>query len=307
MIKEKIVIGSRGSKLALIQAEAVAGKLRLARPYLKTEISKIVTEGDRNYTINIEETGEVGIFVKALEDALIKGDIDLAVHSLKDLPVILPQGLCLAAVTKREDPRDALVAAAPVAALKPGARIGTSSIRRSVQLKRFRGDLAAVGIRGNVDSRLRKVESGAFDGIIVAAAAMLRLGRGSEITEYLAVEHFVPAAGQGALALEARCDDAFTTELAGLLNDLPTWQATTAERSFLDMLGGGCSAPISSFARVEDGRLKIIGMVADRSGQTFLRDGLEDDLQDTRASGVRLARRMLESGAAKVIAEMRCK
>jgi hydroxymethylbilane synthase len=305
MMKTRIVIGSRGSKLALIQAASVAEQLRRFEPNLEIEIRKIVTEGDRNQAINIEEAGDIGIFVKALEEALIKGEIDLAVHSLKDLPVIQPAELVLVAVAEREDPRDALVAGSNLADMKPGARIGTSSIRRSVQLKRLRKDIETVGIRGNVDTRLRKVANGDVDGIIVAAAAMLRLGREKEITEFLPSDKFVPAAGQGALALEVRQGDDAIKELAGRINHFPTWQAVAAERAFLSTLGGGCSVPISANAIVEGGRLNITGMISDRMGKTIYLDTIEDDTSEAKAVGIRLAHKMLKSGADKVVAEMR--
>jgi hydroxymethylbilane synthase len=306
-MKNRIVIGSRGSKLALIQAESVAQQLRRIEPSLEIEIRRIVTEGDRNQAINIEETGDIGIFVKALEESLVRGEIDLAVHSLKDLPVVQPEELSLVAVTEREDPRDALVASAPLDELKSGSRIGTSSIRRSVQLKRLRQDIETVGIRGNVDTRLRKVPNGDVDGIIVAAAAMLRLGRAKEITEFLPADKFVPAAGQGALAIEVRQNDDSVKELAGRINHVPTWQAITAERAFLSTLGGGCSVPIAANAIVNDGRLQITGMVSDRAGRTIYIDTIEDDSSDAKAVGIRLADKMLESGADKIVAEMRCK
>jgi hydroxymethylbilane synthase len=306
-MKNRIVIGSRGSKLALIQAESVAQQLRRIEPSLEIEIRRIVTEGDRNQAINIEETGDIGIFVNALEESLVRGEIDLAVHSLKDLPVVQPEELVLVAVTEREDARDALVASASLAELRHGARIGTSSIRRSVQLKRLRQDIETVGIRGNVDTRLRKVANGEVEGIVVAAAAMLRLGREKEVTEFLRADKFVPAAGQGALAVEVRQNDDPVKDLAGRINHLPTWQAVVAERAFLSTLGGGCSVPISANAIADKGRLKITGMVSDRAGKVIYIDTIEDDASNAKAVGIRLADKMLESGADKVVAEMRRK
>ena len=305
-MSDMVIIGSRGSKLALVQAELVADKARQARPELKVQIRKIVTEGDRNMAVNIEEAG-VGIFVKALEDALINHEIDLAVHSLKDLPVVLPDKLNLVAVTERSDPRDALVSSAPINKLKSGAIIGTSSVRRSAQIRILRPDLQTVGIRGNVDTRLRKAASGEVDGIIVAAAAMLRLGREDEITEYLSLDCFVPAAGQGALAIEARKDDKFVEDLAASINHVSTWKAVTAERAFLEYLGGGCSAPISCIAVVEAGQLKITGMVSDRNGKNMLKDNMEGDSADPEAVGRLLAEKMLREGAKAIVDEIRCR
>jgi hydroxymethylbilane synthase len=306
-VNNTLIIGSRGSKLALIQAELVAAKILGARPGLKIRVRKIVTEGDRNMAVNIEETGGVGIFVKALEDALIKREIDIAVHSLKDLPVILPGELAFIAVLERSDPRDALVAFAALGDLKSGATIGTSSVRRSAQVKNLRSDLVTVGIRGNVDTRLRRASSGEVDGVIVAAAAMLRLGRADEITEYLPIDRFVPAAGQGALAIEARRSDAFAAAIAADINHWPTWRAVTAERAFLDHLGGGCSAPISCIAVMEDGLLKITGMVSDREGKNMLIDHMESVAADPAEAGRILADKMLREGAKVIVDEIRCR
>jgi hydroxymethylbilane synthase len=306
IMSDLVIIGSRGSKLALVQAELVAAIARQARPGLKVQIRKIVTEGDRNMVVNIEEAG-VGIFVKALEDALINHEIDLAVHSLKDLPVVLPDKLNLVAVVERSDPRDALVSSAPILKLKPGAIIGTSSVRRSAQIRNLRPDLRTVGIRGNVDTRLRKAASGEVDGIIVAAAAMLRLGREDEITEYLSLDFFVPAAGQGALGVEARKDDKFVEDLAASINHMPTWKAVIAERAFLSYLGGGCTAPISCIAVVEAGLLKISGMVSDRDGKNMLKDNLEGDAAHPEAAGRLLAEKMLREGAKTIVDEIRCR
>jgi hydroxymethylbilane synthase len=307
IVSNRLIIGSRGSKLALIQAELVAAELSQARPGLEIQIRKIVTEGDRNMAVNIEEAGGVGIFVKALEDALIKHEIDMAVHSLKDLPVILPGELALVAVMERSDPRDVLVASAAFGDLKPGSKIGTSSVRRSAQIRNLRPDLLTVGIRGNVDTRLRKASSGEVDGIIVAAAAMLRLDRADEITEYLPLDSFVPAAGQGALAIEARRSDVFARDLAAAINHMATWQAVTAERAFLDYLGGGCSAPISCIAVVEDGSLRITGMVSDREGKNMLKDHMVSDAADPEAVGRILAEKMLKEGAKVIVDEIRCR
>jgi len=306
-MSKRVIIGSRGSKLALVQAESVMSQLKHVEPDLDIEIRKIITEGDRNQVANIEDAGQVGIFVKALEDALIKCEIDMAVHSLKDLPVLLPDELSLVATTERCDPRDVLVATVPLAELRPGAQIGTSSVRRSAQLKHLRPDLETVRIRGNVDTRLRKVASGEIDGLLVAAAAMLRLNREKEITEYLPQEYFVPAAGQGALGIEVRHDDKITASLAAAINHLPTWLAVTAERAFLDYLGGGCSAPISCIAVVNEGLLKITGMVSDREGNNMLKGTLEGDADNPVATGELLAKKMLREGAKEIVDKIRCR
>ena len=205
-MKNRIIVGTRGSKLALIQTEQVGAELRKANPGIEFNISRIVTSGDREQHKQFDAIEGSGVFVKELETALLDGRIDLAVHSLKDMPVEIPPGLCLIAVTKRVDPRDVLISAGGrrLAELPAGARIGTGSPRRSIQLNAYRPDLEACSIRGNVDSRLRRVTSGELDGVIIAAAGLIRLGWEDRISEYLPLEHFLPPVGQGALAIEAR-------------------------------------------------------------------------------------------------------
>ncbi len=302
-MKTRIVVGSRGSRLAMIQTESVVAKLRELSPGLEVSISRIVTAGDRDRRTQLDRIG-VAVFVKELEEALLDKRIDLAVHSLKDVPTDIPEGLHLLAVTERLDPRDALVAKSRLDGLTPGARIGTGSLRRSVQLTQYRPDLQVCGIRGNVDTRLRKVASGEVDGVIVAAAAMSRLGWEDRITEYLSIERFLPAVGQGALAIEARVDGEMA-ELISPINHLPTWQSVMAERAFLAALGGGCRAPIAALGRVSGTILTLEGMVASTSGQGVLRASAEGSAQSPEEVGERLAKRMLSRGAAEFIAEVK--
>ncbi len=305
-MRTKIVVGSRGSKLALIQAESVAAKIREANPHLKVGISKIVTEGDRNRHTQLDHMEEIGVFVKELEEALLDGRIDLAVHSLKDMPNQINQGLCLVAVTQRFDPRDVLVSRAErLAELAPGSRIGTGSLRRAVQLTSYCPDLEVCSIRGNVDTRLRKVFCGEVDGVILAAAAMARLGWEGKITEYLPLEHFLPAVGQGALAIEIRLGDEESAELILPINHLPTWQGTTAERAFLSTLGGGCRAPIAALGTVNGTALELKGMVADASGKKILHASEEGSAMTPEEVGIRLAKKMLAMGASEFITEAR--
>lgn len=306
-MNNKIVIGSRGSSLAMIQAESVAGELRQARPGIEIEIIKIVTEGDRNRSVSIDLAGDTGIFVKALEEALLNRSIDIAVHSLKDLPTVLPPHLCLGAVTRRLDPRDALVACSALADLKPGSKIGTGSLRRGAQLKHLRPDLEVCSIRGNVDSRLRRVSSGQLEGVIVAAAALLRLGWSDKITEYLPLEFFLPAIGQGALAVEAREGDGRVEEIIGPINHLPTWRAITAERAFLHTVEGGCRAPIAALASAHDDILEIQAMVSDREGEIIMKDSYRGPAEPPQEAGEKLALRMLKAGAADLIKDARCR
>lgn len=291
----------------MIQAHIVASALQHAHPSIEIEIRKIVTEGDRNRNINIDEAGNTGIFVKALEEALADERIDLAVHSLKDMPTELPGDMVLAAVTERLDPRDALIASARLGELKPGSLIGTGSLRRTAQLKNLRGDLQVVSIRGNVDSRLRKVNSGELQGVMVAAAAMIRLGWDDRITEYLPLESFLPAVGQGALAVEARKGDRVIEEYVTVLNHLPTWQAVSAERAFLHAVEGGCRAPVAALATIDGQILKISAMVADKAGTKIIKKSLEGDSRQAHSQGVKLAQIMLDAGAAALIDEIRCR
>ncbi len=306
-MRTNIVVGSRGSKLALIQAELVAAKIKEANPRLEVGITKVVTQGDRDRRTQLDRMTDVGIFVKELEEALLDGRIDVAVHSLKDVPTEIPQELRLVAVTERLDPRDIVVAKARLGELSPGSRIGTGSLRRAVQLAQYYPHLEVCGIRGNVDTRLGKVSSGEVDAVIVAAAAMLRLGWEDRITEYLSLEYFLPAVGQAALAIEARRDD---EELAGLMapiNHLSTWQSITAERAFLGALGGGCRAPIASLGTVNGNTLQLEGMVADASGKKVIRVFEEGNTVAAEQVGLQLAQRMLAMGAAELMAEVKAR
>lgn len=305
-MKRKIVVGSRGSRLALIQAELVMAQIAELNPELEISIRRIVTGGDRSRHTRLDRMEGVGVFVKELEEALLSGRVDLAVHSLKDVPTQIPEGLCLRAVTERLDPRDVLVSrAGKLDELAAGSKIGTGSLRRAVQLKSYRPDLEALSIRGNVDTRLRKVAEGEFDGVILAAAALKRLGGEDRITEYLPLEHFLPAAGQGALVVEARLGDDEVAALVSPLNHQPTGQSVTAERAFLCALGGGCRAPIAALGTVNGAELKLEGMVARVSDNRILRATDKGSRQSPEELGVRLAQRLLKMGAAEFMAEAR--
>jgi hydroxymethylbilane synthase len=301
-MRRKLVVGSRGSQLALLQTESVVASIREINPGIEVGITKIVTTGDRNRRIGGTSTA---IFVKELEEALLEGRIDLAVHSLKDVPTEVPPALCLMAATERLDPRDALVANLKLAELASGAKIGTGSLRRTAQLRSYRPDLRTYPIRGNIDTRLRKVSTGEFDGVIVAAAAMLRLGWEDRITEYLPLGDFLPAVGQGALAIEGRFGDKEIAELVSPLNHLPTWQGVTAERAFLHALGGGCRAPVAALGVVSGDTLRLEGMVASISDGKGLHALEEGDAVSAEDIGVGLAQKMLAMGAAEIIAEAR--
>jgi hydroxymethylbilane synthase len=304
-MSNKIVVGTRGSRLALTQTETIAEQIRRANPDTEVVITRIVTEGDQNRHVQLNNLQGIGIFVKELEGALLEGKIDLAVHSLKDMPTIMPQGLRIGAVGLRQDPRDVLISKGQkLFDLPAGAKIGTGSMRRAIQVKACRPDLEVLGIRGNVDTRLRKVSDGEFDGIISAAAALKRLGWEDKITEYLSVDDFLPSVGQGALAIEARVDDEKVPIILGQLNHLLTFYSITAERSFLSALGGGCRAPIAALATVSDSILHIDGLISNVSGTKIMRDSERGSVDEAREAGERLAQKMLDGGAEKFLAEV---
>ncbi len=296
------MVGTRGSRLALIQTESVVNKLKLIHPDIEISMRKIVTAGDRDRLTHLDRIG-TDVFVKELEEALLDGRIDLAVHSLKDVPTDIPQGLGLIAVTERDDPRDVLVAKARLSDLPPGSRIGTGSLRRTIQVAQIRPDLETCSIRGNVDTRLKKVSSGEVDGVILAAAALSRLGWQDKITQYLPLENFLPGAGQGALVVEARSDDKEIVDLVLPINHLPTWQCVTAERTFLRELGEGCRAPIATLGTIDGTKLRLEGMVASPNGKKMLRDAIEGSVTSAEELGMKLARKMLEMGASESISE----
>ena len=303
-MSKSIKVGSRGSRLALIQAESVVAAIKKLNPYIEVSIERITTKGDRDPHARLENMGIIGVFVKELEEALLDKWIDLAVHSLKDMPTQIPRGLCLAAATERLDSRDILASKGEgLDELAPGSRIGTGSFRRVVQLTTYRPDLEACSIRGNVDTRLRKVSDGEVDGMILAAAAMERLGLKEKITQYLPLEHFLPAVGQGALGIEARIDDDEIADFVSNLNHQPTWRSVTAERAFLSTLGGGCRAPIAALGTVEGSIMKLEGMVANTSGENILHASEEGDALSPEEVGVKLANKMLAMGASEFIAE----
>lgn len=296
---QRVLVGSRGSQLAMLQAESVINELKRLHPHMEFELVKITTTGDRHKQTSLDVIGGEGVFVKELEEALLQKRIDIAVHSAKDMPTTIPDGLQLTASSKRSDPRDVLVSrSGKLADLPSRAVIGTGSQRRAVQLKEHRPDLIIKGLRGNIETRLKKVISGEFDGIIIASAALIRLGWEDRITEYL---DFVPAVGQGALGIETRSDDKRMAELLKPINDLPTYQSIIAERAFLRALGGGCQAPIAASGKVHNDRINLRGMVADPNGNTILYAEVDDDLSDPIAVGSRLAQNMIKMGAASLL------
>ncbi|MGB6895655.1 MAG: hydroxymethylbilane synthase [Dehalococcoidia bacterium] len=298
-------VGSRGSQLALRQTEQVVAALRRFHPGVEFRVYPVRTEGDRRARAPLSRIGGQGVFVRELEARLATGEVDLAVHSLKDVPTELALGLTLAAVPAREDPGDALVSrrGLRLAELPAGARVGTGSARRAVQARALRPDLEYVDIRGNVDTRLRRVREGSVDAVILAAAGLARLGRLGEAAEVLDVETMLPAAGQGALAVEARTDDAELCALVAPLEDRETRAAAEAERAFLRRLGAGCRLPVGALGEVGGPTLRLRALIADGQGERILREELTGRPEEAEALGTRLAERLLALGADEFMAE----
>jgi hydroxymethylbilane synthase len=302
-------IASRGSQLALWQAHAVERALLAADPGAEVRIDVVKTLGDKILDVPLAKIGDKGLFTKELDEALLSGAADLAVHSLKDVPTRLPHGLVIAAITVREDPRDVLILAPGVAGslaeLPAGARVGTSSLRRRAQLQARRPDLEVLDLRGNLNTRLAKLDRGEYEGIILAAAGVLRLGWEERISEILDPADWLPAVGQGALAIVARADDEAVLERLRPLEHAPTAAATTAERAFLRALEGGCQVPIGALAELHDDRLTLHGLVASADGDTILRSVIEGAPGEAAELGRSLAADLLGRGAGEVLAEIR--
>ncbi len=287
------IIGSRGSKLALWQARWVEAQLPDA------EIVIIKTTGDKITDVALSRVGSKGLFTKEIEEALLDGRADLAVHSLKDLPTELPEGLVLAAVPEREDPRDALVGR-KLADLPAGAKVGTSSLRRAAQLRKLRPDLQIESVRGNLDTRLRKLDEGRYDAILLAAAGLKRLGWGDRIAEILPAGTMCSAVGQGALAIETRASGA-GFEACRALDDPKTHAAVNAERGVLAALGGGCQVPIGAYATVENGRVKLLAIVASPDGAELIQGEKEGPSKDAAGLGRALGEDLLNRGAQRIL------
>ncbi len=291
-----IVIGSRGSKLALWQAQHVYDCLK---PFgVEARIEIIKTSGDKIQDVPLAQAGGKGLFTKEIDEALLNGSIDLAVHSMKDVPSELPPGLTIAAIPEREEPRDALIGCA-LAELRDGMRIGTSSLRRSSQLQAFNPRLSVEMLRGNVDTRLRKLDEAQYDAIVLAAAGLRRLGWQERIRELIPVEVMCPAVGQGALAIETRDYGGAAIELARKLDHAETRAAVTAERAMLAVLGGGCQVPIGGYAFVENGVIHMRAIVASPDGSKVVRAELSG--VDPLRAGASLGRNLLEKGAEEIL------
>jgi hydroxymethylbilane synthase len=295
-------IGSRGSMLALWQAHHISTLLRERGHEVELEIIK--TTGDKITDVALAQVGTKGMFTKEIEDALAEGRVDLAVHSLKDLPTALPPGFELVAITERVNPRDVFLSVKYdcLDALPKGAKVGTSSLRRQAQLKAFRPDLVIHPLRGNVDTRMRKLEEGEYDGIILAAAGLTRLERTQLVKEYLSEEFMCPAAGQGALGIEIRQGDMETGKHLEFLNNADSRAATVCERALLNKLGGGCQVPIGAFAEVKDGKLHLTGVVARPDGTEVLRE--QQSGSDPVALGELVGETLLRRGGAKILEDV---
>lgn len=306
-MKQQLVIGTRGSKLALWQAEYIADRLRQQYNGLVVKLKHIVTTGDKIVDVPLAQIGGKGLFTKELEVSMLNREIDLAVHSLKDMPTELPTGLILTAITKRADPYDALVSLRynTLAELPQGAILGTSSLRRKAQLLHYRSDLKIRDLRGNLDTRLHKLAEGQFDAIILAAAGLKRLGWGDKIRQVLSAGICLPAVGQGALAIEVRQSDEQVRAMLNFLNDEAAQLATTAERAFLQTVEGGCQVPVGVFGQLIGNQIKLEAIIASLDGKILLREQRQGPKEQAFAIGCELAEHMLELGGRQILATIR--
>lgn len=308
-MKNKLVIGTRKSVLALWQAEYVAGRLREEYPGLTVELLPVSTKGDEILDMPLAEIGGKGLFIRELEYLMREGKADMAVHSLKDMPADLPDDFTLAAVTDREDPRDAFVSLKyrTVEELPAGAKVGTSSLRRQSQLLHRRGDLRIESLRGNVQTRLRKLDEGQYDAVILAAAGLKRLGLGDRIGSYLTTEESIPAVGQGVMAVEVRKDDRETRAMLAFLHNAHVASCIEAERAFLGCVGGDCKVPAGAFADVKDGRLFVDAFISSEDGKRFYRRQTEGPVSGAKTLGASIAEALLDDGGRRVLEEIAVK
>jgi hydroxymethylbilane synthase len=314
--KNRVVIGTRGSKLALWQAEWIMSELKRLYPALDIELNKIKTMGDKILDVPLAQVGGKGLFVKEIEEAMLRNEADIAVHSMKDVPTEFPEGLHLSVICRREDPKDALIISEKLRvksekgtksllhALPEGVRVGTSSLRRSCQLLSIRPDLKIEQLRGNLDTRLRKLDEGQFDAIILAAAGIKRLGLSERITETIPFEISLPAIGQGAIGIECRTNDESIHGLIEPLNDPSTSLCVKAERAFLRRLEGGCQVPIAAHARLENSSLMVDGLVGSISGDRIIKGHIEGKPEQAEQLGVLLAEDLLSRGAKEILDEV---
>ncbi|MBI5591759.1 MAG: hydroxymethylbilane synthase [Deltaproteobacteria bacterium] len=304
-MKTILRIGSRGSMLALWQANWVKQTIEAKLSHLSVEIRIIKTKGDKILDVPLAKIGGKGLFVKEIEEALLENAVDIAVHSMKDMPGDIPAGLCIGAIPERENPFDVLISARNICLkdLKSGARIGTSSLRRSAQLLHMRPDLNIVPLRGNLDTRLKKLDARELDAIILAAAGVRRLGLEGRITEYLSEDVLLPAVGQGALCIEIRCNDALTATAVAGLDHVPTRRVVLGERAFLRRLQGGCQVPIAAHGKTDGTSIFLRGLVASLDGKNIIRDSVSGPESQAESLGVQLAERLLSKGADRLLNE----
>ena len=302
-MKKIFKIGTRASKLALWQANWVQSQLNKFFPDIKTQIIKIITKGDQILDRPLALVGGKGLFVKEIEKALIDKDIDIAVHSMKDMPGVLPQGLTIGAIPKRENPYDVIVSRQSIklSKLPLKAKIGTSSLRRASQLKNFRSDLDISSIRGNLETRIKKLNAGEFDAIVLAAAGIKRLGMEDLITEYLDETSMIPAVGQGALCIETRKNDPTIEPIVAKLNHEPTAICVTGERAFLYQIEGSCHVPVGCFAKFIDKNVKLTGIVASEDGTKIIKHSINSKPGSIIESGIKLADTLLKNGAKEIL------
>ncbi len=303
-MQRSLSIGTRRSPLAIWQAEHIKALLEKHHPELSCKLVRIVTQGDKILDVPLAQVGGKGLFVKEIEAALLNKEIDLAVHSMKDLPSDLPAGLILAAIPSREDPEDALIcreAGHTIADLRPGACIGTSSLRRASQLRFYRKDLITAPVRGNVETRIRRLDEGRFDAIILALAGLKRLGQTSRINQVLEPEICLPAVGQGALAIEIREEDMELFQLLQPLHDPQTAVAVNGERSFLATMEGSCHVPIACHGTVAGSTLMLNGLVADVNGSKCIRNNLQGPQENSTQLGKQLAEMILKAGGKDIL------
>jgi hydroxymethylbilane synthase len=302
----EINIGTRGSALALAQSRWVAAQISACHPDCRVELVIIKTTGDKIHDIPLAQVGGKGLFIKEIEEALVSGQVDLAVHSLKDMPAVIPAGLLLGAVPRREDWRDVLISEryGSLAEIPAGGRLGTGSLRRRAQLLHLRPDLDIVALRGNVDTRLKKMTALKLDGLILAAAGLNRLGLAQVKRTPLPETDMLPAVGQGALGLEVRAHDYRLQELIAFLEDPGTRVAVTAERAFLARLEGGCVVPVAAHARVEGDSVSVEALISDLDGRRYLREHMHGASEDAAFLGGHLADHLLDRGGREILAEL---
>ena len=301
-IKGTLRIGTRGSDLALNQTYWVADRLKEKFP-LVIEINVIKTKGDIMQDVSLVEIGGKGVFIKEIEEALLRDEIDIAVHSMKDVPVELPEALEIGAIAAREDPRDVLISRdnRKLNELGKGARIGTSSLRRRFQLKHLLPDIEIVPLRGNLNTRIGKVETDSLDGVIVAAAGIKRMGWVHRVSQFIPVEMVLPAAGQGAVGIEFRREDKKVRNSISFINHPSTWLAVRAERSFLKWVGGGCRLPVAAYGKRHGDEIVLRGLVGDRDGRVMIGDTVMGRIEDGESLGKKLAENILSRGGRAIL------